>query len=80
MLIAKKKLIVREICHVEGKGAVVEMHMQKYSQMVWVCAQGGLARPQLSKHQNMGVSVVAQWLTNPTSNDEDMGLIPGLSQ
>ena len=27
-----------------------------------------------------GVSVVAQWLTNPTSIHEDTGLIPGLYQ
>ena len=23
---------------------------------------------------------MAQWVTNPTSNQEDMGLIPGLTQ
>ena len=28
----------------------------------------------------MGVPVVAQWLTNPTRNDEVAGLIPGLDQ
>ena len=28
----------------------------------------------------VGVPVVAQWLTNPTSNQEVAGLIPGLSQ
>ena len=28
----------------------------------------------------MGVSVVAQWLTNPTRNLEVAGLIPGLAQ
>lgn len=50
-----KNLIVREICHVESKG-VVEIHMQKCTQMVCVCAQGGSsARPQLSKHQNTKV-------------------------
>ena len=27
-----------------------------------------------------GVPIVAQWLTNPTSNHEDAGWIPGLSQ
>ena len=27
-----------------------------------------------------GVPVVAQWLTNPTRNDEVAGLIPGLTQ
>ena len=27
-----------------------------------------------------GVPVVAQWLTNPTRNDEVVGSIPGLSQ
>ena len=27
-----------------------------------------------------GVPVVAQWLTNPTSNHEVSGLIPGLAQ
>ena len=27
-----------------------------------------------------GVSVVAQWLTNPTRNHEVAGLIPGLAQ
>ena len=28
----------------------------------------------------MGVPVVAQWLTNPTSIHEDASLIPGLTQ
>ena len=27
-----------------------------------------------------GVPFVAQWLTNPTRNHEDVGLIPGLIQ
>ena len=29
---------------------------------------------------NSGVPAVAQWLTNPTSNHETAGLIPGLTQ
>jgi len=32
------------------------------------------------KMVNAGVPVVAQWLTNPTSNYEVGGLIPGLAQ
>ena len=28
----------------------------------------------------LGVPVMAQWLTNPTRNDEVAGLIPGLTQ
>ena len=28
----------------------------------------------------VGVPVVAQWLTSPTRNHKDVGLIPGLSQ
>ena len=30
--------------------------------------------------QNLGVSVVAQWLTNPTRNHEVAGSIPALAQ
>ena len=32
------------------------------------------------KIRTMGVPVVAQWLTNPTSTHEDSGWIPGLAQ
>ena len=32
------------------------------------------------KNVYIGVPVVAQWLTNPTSIHEDMGLIPGFAQ
>ena len=34
----------------------------------------------LKKIFDMGVPVVAQWLTNLTRNDEDVGLISGLPQ
>ena len=32
------------------------------------------------KYIRLGVPVVAQWLTNPTSIHEDVGSIPGLAQ
>ena len=32
------------------------------------------------KKAKIGVPVVAQWLTNPTSNHEASGSIPGLAQ
>ena len=32
------------------------------------------------KKENLGVPVMAQWLTNPTRNHEVAGLIPGLAQ
>ena len=31
-------------------------------------------------HLKYGVSVMAEWLTNPTSFHEDRGLIPGIAQ
>ena len=34
----------------------------------------------VKKSANLGVLVVAQWLTNPTRNHEVVGLIPGLAQ
>ena len=34
----------------------------------------------LFKLQNVGVPVMAQWLTNPTRNHEVAGSIPGLAQ
>ena len=34
----------------------------------------------LIKDVKIGVPIVAQWLTNPTRNDEVVGLIPGLTQ
>ena len=34
----------------------------------------------LKKKAKKGVSVVAQWLTNPTRNHEVVGLVPGLAQ
>ena len=32
------------------------------------------------KQTNLGVPVVAQWLTNPTRNHEVAGSVPGLAQ
>ena len=32
------------------------------------------------KIKNIGVPVVAQWLTNPTRNHEAAGSVPGLAQ
>ena len=34
----------------------------------------------LAQHCKSGVPVVAQWLTNPTSNHEVSGSIPGFGQ
>ena len=33
-----------------------------------------------TKDQNLGVPVMAQWLTNPTRNHQVAGSIPGLAQ
>ena len=37
-------------------------------------------RERLALTDIWGVSIVAQWLTNPTRNHEISGLIPGLAQ
>ena len=37
-------------------------------------------RLQFEKNQYMGVPIMAQWLTNLTSNHEVSGSIPGLAQ
>ena len=34
----------------------------------------------LKRKKVFGVPIMAQWLTNPTRNDEVAGLIPGLAQ
>ena len=34
----------------------------------------------ISKNEEEGVPVMAQWLTNPTRNHEVAGSIPGLNQ
>ena len=34
----------------------------------------------LKRQEKRGVPIVVQWLTNPTRNPEDAGLIPGLAQ
>ena len=41
--------------------------------------EGGV-RAATSQGRLSGVPVVAQWLTNPTTNHEFAGLIPGLAQ
>ena len=33
-----------------------------------------------NKKSSQGVPVVARWITNPTRNDEDAGLSPGIAQ
>ena len=38
------------------------------------------SRKKSEKYVHLGVSIVAQWFTNPTSIHEDAGLIPGLVQ
>ena len=43
-----------------------------------ISAQGG-GKP-LRKGDRRGVPIVAQWLTNPTRNEEFLGSIPGLAQ
>ena len=40
----------------------------------WECLVGEI------KKKNVGVPVVAQWLTTPTRNHEVAGSIPGLTQ
>ena len=49
------------------------------STAAWLASQNGL-RPKMAslKKAIPGVSVVAQWLTNPTRNHEVAALIPGL--
>ena len=37
-------------------------------------------KSQAIKNVNLGVPIVAQWLTSPTSIHEDMGSIPGLAE
>ena len=39
-----------------------------------------MPQEQLKKKEDMGVPVVAQWLTNPTRNHEVAGSFPGLAQ
>ena len=39
-----------------------------------------IVRTNTSKNKEIGVPVVAQWLTNPTRNHEPVGSIPGLTQ
>ena len=41
---------------------------------------GGCGGEVLSRKQELGVSVMAQWLRNPTRNHEVAGSIPGLGQ
>ena len=43
-------------------------------------AGAALEKAKRQKKKNSGVPVVAQWLTNPTRNQEVSGLIPGLAQ
>ena len=39
-----------------------------------------MSKKKKKKNYNWGVHIVAQWVTNPTSVHEDVGLIPGPAQ
>ena len=40
----------------------------------------GMAKNKTKQNKILGVPIMAQWLRNPTRNDEAVGLIPGLAQ
>ena len=45
----------------------------------WFCTLSPLQGNPIFKKRNVGVLIVSQWVTNPTSIHEDGGLIPGLA-
>ena len=51
--------------------------MDKHKTLLY--STGNYIQYPIIKH-NGGVPIVAQWLTNPTRNDEVSGSIPGLAQ
>ena len=50
------------------------------SSPIWLVNSNSILSGAYCKKSSMGIPIVAQWLMNPASIQEDVGLIPGLAQ
>ena len=87
LVVAKRNWGRRGVDWEFGVGRCKLLHLEWISNEVRLCSTGNYIQSPEIEHDGRwykksiyGVPVVAQWLTNPTSNHEVVGLIPGLLQ
>ena len=65
--------------HAAQKNQTTQSKIGRRSKETFLQEDIQMTKKHTKKMLNIGVPIVAQWLTNPTRNHEVVGLIPGLA-